>query len=1218
MILGIPQMDGLSFRYAIWRMPRTVAIISAMAFIADDLCAWLVGMLADASRKKLVDLVMGSELERALAAVVTTAVEVTCRELCPDQAERAEHLALALNEQFSDLRPTAVLAGEATLLQSLRTGIAARMAPLDSASETGTGQSYLCLLGVSPDELKRNLVSNLVREIFRRAIKGGPLKPLADQLNHDGTRLQAQMLGLKVQTKLDYVSQLVETLAAQPRPIEHASEGVIARARRPAAEFWYQKILAEIEVDFWAADWNHLLRLVVEAPASVVLTARGGAGKSVLAAHLVRHVMQQDPLSCVMVLDRVDDLRGGIAGISGLLGADSVDGLMRYVDSMRTQGHRVLIVVDGLDAMTGAAGTRAIADVLRILADTSCLLVTCRTELWEQEFSHLSIQQQQVPLLSQDIVRRVLRANTRFTQWRLAVLQIPFYLNAALSLSNHLRELPSTETGLLQALWNAHRKPPGTAMPRWRSFDPVLRCLAELQLASMTYGVSRSELLGRLRATDDGADAVAFLEGGGIFWRQPAGADANVRLSHDLLDCFNMTRLLIDGEDAAQRRQQVYQRAAEGVGWPLLSMLVQVAYDGSDDRMLREVFGELVRMLDAKRWGDRWMGRSWAATYTLRGKIAVLMPLILECLDGRQVPAPAGPGVPGGSRIGPDACVTQEAASSLASSFDALDDWTAGRSTEAIPVLRRGLDRWTLRKRFVEALARYLHPAAAEALTSFAVTQVRDRQDLGVLGEVAEALGRVGEAFVGPQRQKCVDALSAIIACQGLDPRALRAAIEARNSLTYPRVDSVPEVDEAEIITNLSPYDKQRKSYSDWRVVEQYADYAYKRIMNKQVSQPLISALLGAFTHEQLFARIPVARCLGQTDDPAARAALLAEILRPSMSWDVQQACIDAMREQIQNAPDPSQRALRRWMVLDAAHHAMRTGPAAAKALAKLGEPQRPDDGLVTQSAFEVFPEQVTRGAPPSPSFDIVPAASVQVPGWIQGLVTPDDYGAVGPGWEKKYSVVRFNRSRSQLLVSLAETTWEEGASFHWAMRHDLSRLRENADQILGQWLAGVASMPSIFCIHSIVLTSDRKVVQTKRPADALYAANCWSLSFEEQVTAADLVSPTYDVATAAALRGFAEEFRLPPDGCRTRFVTAAIELPIMNPVLLAVIETRRSSDDFVSAAIGTQGEEQPEITEMAFVDAAPDVLAAEIQRTDLHPTSAIRALILSRLLTLS
>jgi hypothetical protein len=49
----------------------------------DDLAAWLAGGLADAGRKKLAALVLGTGQERALRAVATAAVQRTAAELCP-------------------------------------------------------------------------------------------------------------------------------------------------------------------------------------------------------------------------------------------------------------------------------------------------------------------------------------------------------------------------------------------------------------------------------------------------------------------------------------------------------------------------------------------------------------------------------------------------------------------------------------------------------------------------------------------------------------------------------------------------------------------------------------------------------------------------------------------------------------------------------------------------------------------------------------------------------------------------------------------------------------------------------------------------------------------------------------------------------------------------------------------------------------------------------
>jgi hypothetical protein len=52
-----------------------------MVSVADDLGAWLVGLLADAGRKKLTTLVLGTDQEQALRSAATAAVRLTTGEL---------------------------------------------------------------------------------------------------------------------------------------------------------------------------------------------------------------------------------------------------------------------------------------------------------------------------------------------------------------------------------------------------------------------------------------------------------------------------------------------------------------------------------------------------------------------------------------------------------------------------------------------------------------------------------------------------------------------------------------------------------------------------------------------------------------------------------------------------------------------------------------------------------------------------------------------------------------------------------------------------------------------------------------------------------------------------------------------------------------------------------------------------------------------------------
>ena len=48
---------------------------SGMVFVADDLAAWLVGLLADAGRRRLIVWVLGTDQERALRQAATAAIQ---------------------------------------------------------------------------------------------------------------------------------------------------------------------------------------------------------------------------------------------------------------------------------------------------------------------------------------------------------------------------------------------------------------------------------------------------------------------------------------------------------------------------------------------------------------------------------------------------------------------------------------------------------------------------------------------------------------------------------------------------------------------------------------------------------------------------------------------------------------------------------------------------------------------------------------------------------------------------------------------------------------------------------------------------------------------------------------------------------------------------------------------------------------------------------------
>jgi hypothetical protein len=171
-----------------------------MVFVADDFAAWLIAAVAEAGRRRLAEVILGSDLERALRQTAETAVGLTAADLRPDRDE-ADALALVVSQVFRVAMPDAPVGMYPSLLQALEAGIAAQLAPLDDRALTGTGQSSADVLGVPGEVLAEMLAGHLVREIVTRGSRGGPLFPLASQLNHDVTHPQ----GLRI---ADIVSRL--------------------------------------------------------------------------------------------------------------------------------------------------------------------------------------------------------------------------------------------------------------------------------------------------------------------------------------------------------------------------------------------------------------------------------------------------------------------------------------------------------------------------------------------------------------------------------------------------------------------------------------------------------------------------------------------------------------------------------------------------------------------------------------------------------------------------------------------------------------------------------------------------------------------------------------------------------------------------------------------------------------------------------------------------
>jgi hypothetical protein len=209
-------------------------------FVPDAFGAWLVEQLADAGRKKLTELMLGSEQERALRKAAGAAVWATAEEMSPPGDGQAGQLAMVISEVFRDPVPDMPQAGPVTLLEDLEAGIAGQLAVLDDAELTGTGQSSADVLGVPGAVLADRLTGHLVRVILVRGCGGGPLTPLAGQLNHELTRLQGHMQGQRIEGMLAQLAADVRDALVRPgndavagRPLDEVTDPFALEVHRP-------------------------------------------------------------------------------------------------------------------------------------------------------------------------------------------------------------------------------------------------------------------------------------------------------------------------------------------------------------------------------------------------------------------------------------------------------------------------------------------------------------------------------------------------------------------------------------------------------------------------------------------------------------------------------------------------------------------------------------------------------------------------------------------------------------------------------------------------------------------------------------------------------------------------------------------------------------------------------------------------------------------------
>jgi Tetratricopeptide repeat len=353
---------------------------AGVVFVADDLGAWLVGLLADAGRKKLTSLVLGTDQQRALRQAAVVAVERTADQLAPSGGEQAEQLAMVVSEVFRDPAPDAAVARQATLLEALQAGIADTLAVLDDRDVTGIGQSSAELLGVPGGVLADTLAGYLVREIMVRGSRGGPLAPLGDQLNHDVTHLQGQRL----EGMLAQLAEQVMALAREGGDAEAPGKPV----RLPPRLVFLagrDELLAEVGARLTAGD--------DPVPRLVTLCGLGGAGKTSLAVEYAHRHLAEVGVAWQFAAEDATVLAAGFGELAAQLG---VRGLADARDPVASV-HAVLagFAAPWLLIFDNVADLASVAAFLPP-AGPGRMLITSQNPAWPGQMLD-------VPMLDQDV-----------------------------------------------------------------------------------------------------------------------------------------------------------------------------------------------------------------------------------------------------------------------------------------------------------------------------------------------------------------------------------------------------------------------------------------------------------------------------------------------------------------------------------------------------------------------------------------------------------------------------------------------------------------------------------------------------------------------------------------------------------------------------------------------------------------------------------------------
>ena len=245
----------------------------------------------------------------------------------------------------------------------------------------------------------------------------------------------------------------------------------------------------------------------------------------------------------------------------------------------------------------------------------------------------------------------------------------------------------------------------------------------------------------------------------------------------------------------------------------------------------------------------------------------------------------------------------------------------------------------------------------------------------------------------------------------------------------------------------------------------------------------------------------------------------------------------------------------------------------------------------------------------------------------VNAFELPAKYGpAYQDYFARHFEEKRFRDDGEKFMLTRNPTAFSDGPSLVLTVqptkyshvqyyRDNVAALWVERSTLIDDFVKGTlrAGFPHSFCMHMVVVTSDTKVLLTRRSPKVGYCPGTWSASVEEQLAASDFEADDAQIVLRWGRRLLHEELGLEPATYHTdnlRILSLFVEADILNTALCAIAELNIDSKS-LDAIIRTHPRADYEFTEWIYLPLERKAILSELflPSRNYHPSSGYRLL---------